>query len=1083
MKRYIALLFFFTYITTSVAQVKDNMLSKKANLEKSSYTIRELLNEINDSPEFNIVFNGNDKELDTRIEISESAQTLEDILKVICEVIPYKYVEKNGHLIFKKKKLSDKYRIEGRIYDAETNENLAAASIVIENTNKGSFSNNNGTYSFSLPPGIYSIICSYVGYKTEITQINLYDNKVINFELQPTSQNLKEVRIVEERTFFADFEKGRTIETITPETIEKVTGNNASDILHARLKGVWASKTSGAPGDHQRIRIRGLNSIFGNVDPLYVVDGVPVPNVNYFSLGIADLNKHDIESITILKDASSTALYGFQGVNGVILIDTKRGGEKKIEFQTTHGIQWFEKRYPLMNTKDFLETYKLSDSILHTDYFANYYPRYALYPEYNNTMGSTDMQDLLFTHGLSHEYQLAAQGSLKDYNYYISGNYFTQSGVVDYSKYDRYTLTTNFNKNFTNKFVLNMMYKTSLQENKDNLDNYLGNDNVFQIINTEPGYYWTPDSFFVKYGRHHYNYESFGRPVDPKQKLRSYNRGNRIIHHSLYTSGEYSITQGLSLIAEYAFSRRKITYTSDIEECYLESEEYYTVLNQQYHLKYKNKFNNHGITAITGWRNYGDNVNWRVLSYEIVDLSNVSDKDDIFLRGSMSVYGETGDVARFVNSFVGHLNYDFKEKYFVSFAANKEYLREGFNAKVNDIFSSVALTWDLAKEWGLNRIKQLDHLLLYTNWGVSGNYPLNSLANDLYNSTTYIYGTIPARGAYLTNLSNPDLLHEKVWEINYGAELSMFNERCILNVDWFSKTNTDLIIQRDIPYYYGGGYYFINLAKMENEGLEFSINLIPIETKNFSWQSGFNYSQNNQVIRKLDNDSILYFNSADILYPDFHIQEHERLGDIAGYKYLGRNVPLAEGEEELRYVAVRSGIRYQCKDSLGRNFNDDDKVVIGNSLPKFYWNWHNSFTYKNFGVDIIWYAVIGVDKYNSTRASSYISGTNADVTGIIADTLTCHRDNCFYESSYFVEDASFIRLKTVAFTYTPSKEIFNGVHTKFTVSFDNLLTITGYSGYDPEASIYTDNNFSNNAIDRGAFPIPKSIYFAIKLRL
>ena len=185
-------------------------------------------------------------------------------------------------------------------------------------------------------------------------------------------------------------------------TIELQNVNNASDILHSSITGVWATSTSASPGDHEKIRIRGQNSFFSSAEPLYVVDGVPVPIVNMSSLGIADLNIHDIENVTVLKDASSTALYGFQGGNGVVLIDTKKGGENEIRFSTKGGIQWFNNFYDLMNTQDFLASLQLAKNNIQS-YLYNYYPKITDNPSNDN------WQKEIFRKGSSQEYQLQHQ--------------------------------------------------------------------------------------------------------------------------------------------------------------------------------------------------------------------------------------------------------------------------------------------------------------------------------------------------------------------------------------------------------------------------------------------------------------------------------------------------------------------------------------------------------------------------------------------------------------------------------------------------------------------------------------------------
>jgi hypothetical protein len=160
---------------------------------------------------------------------------------------------------------------------------------------------------------------------------------------------------------------------------------------------------------------------------------------------------------------------------------------------------------------------------------------------------------------------------------------------------------------------------------------------------------------------------------------------------------------------------------------------------------------------------------------------------------------------------------------------------------------------------------------------------------------------------------------------------------------------------------------------------------------------------------------------------------------------------------------------------------DEDKTIIGNSIPDFTFNWLNVFEFKNFSCEMLWYGVVGIDKYNATKASTFLTGTNAEVRNFVNEKLKCITDATFYESSYFVEDASFVRLKTLSFSYNQTKKIASRINMKYTLSFENLITLTRYSGYDPEATIYTNNNFTDNAMDRGAYPNPQGIYFSINM--
>jgi hypothetical protein len=244
------------------------------------------------------------------------------------------------------------------------------------------------------------------------------------------------------------------------------------------------------------------------------------------------------------------------------------------------------------------------------------------------------------------------------------------------------------------------------------------------------------------------------------------------------------------------------------------------------------------------------------------------------------------------------------------------------------------------------------------------------------------------------------------------------------------------------------------------------------------------FSTNQQRVTKLLDTVPITFNNTDILILDFVAKENEVLGSIIGYKYIGKwsdvEQSLVEGETP-RYFE-NSGLAYLKTDTLDmRNITEADKTIIGNSIPDFTFSWINSFAYKNFSLELMWYGAIGVDKYNATKASTYISGLSTEVRNIVLDSMNYHSSRVFYESSFFVEDASFVRLKTLTFSYRPYKKLVSKIAMEFSVSFENLITLTPYSGYDPEAAIYTNNNFTDNAIDKGAYPNPKGVYFSINL--
>lgn len=1059
-------------------------LSQKIKLNSGIYSIGSILNRLNSESKINLTYNVNEIPVAEKIEVLKKNPSVSYLLEEMCKHAPLEYQFINGYIILKKRKLDLNYTIRGKIISISENEPLIGVNVYLAENLKGTVTNNSGEFSFSANPGNYTLVVSSIGYIKQEIRLNLFNDIKIDFSLLPTNTQIEEVTISSQRLFFGDMNTGRTIESIGLKDIEEQNVSNAADLLHARFAGVWATKTSGLPGDHQRIRIRGLNSLFGSIDPLYVIDGVPVPIINLSSLGIADLNVHDIENVTILKEASSTALYGFQGGNGVVLIETKQGGDKEISFSTKFGIQRFTNYYDLMGTKDFLASMESSNRILKKQQI-NYYP------EYSDTLNNSDWQKLIFQDGLIQEYQLSVTGNNKKNKYYLSGSFMKHRGVITGSSYKRYTFSSNITHTFFPFLKASLNYKGSYQDNQNNQDSYMGNRIIFENINKSPCMESTPDYFYYKPSgspslRIYYDYAPLQNRETPKEYIRKNNSLSENYSNSISGSSQVRFNDNLflNLAGSLSYKRNYFTISkepgyNDTNVYFLKSTEDYITINHQISLNYIKTLGKHVFGFSGAFRNYKDNIWWNIDS--ISTLSYASLPETFYTRNTMSRYGQKGSVIRIIQSYIGHLNYTYKNRYSISVAADYDRIKEGLNTDKKVIFPSLAINWDVAKEAPLQKIKWLNSFNIFSNWGISGNFPLNSLTNDLYSQVATTYGNQTTSNTSVSQLANHHLKHEQIEEFNIGAKVSLLDSRASLDFVYYEKTNSNLIIQRNIPLYYGGGSQYININELYNRGYEFGIELTPVESHYFRWFAAFNFSTYNQIVSKLLQDSTLKFFDDDLLVPDFVIEENEPLGSIIGYKILGVWNPLVDSRKSRTY-RNQGNLKVLNADSSDFYINKNDKIIIGNSVPDFTWNFYTSFKYKGIELDFLWYAVIGVDKYNATRAATYMAGTNSEINGYITDSINLFDKSIFYESSLFVEDASFIRLKSMTISYEPSVFISPRIKARFSLSFENLITITKYKGYDPEATIYTDNNFTDNSIDKGAFPNPRAIYATVNLR-
>ena len=471
LKLYLLVVFVFLNMYSVLCQQKLNSSNLNIKFSSKQLTLKQVLDELNTYPEINIVYSNTREYKKTIIEFDSNPINIQKVLSAIELQAPVEIILNNNHTIVKLKELKDKYTFSGNIQDAETDEILVGVNVYLKDFYKGTVSDKNGDFVLQLSPGQYIVVIKYLGYNEQEIRINLYNNIEKKIRLETKHEEIEEVNIIGKAGDIESLKTGRTIESIESKTIDHLSTNDPNDVLHGRVNGVWVTKVSGAPGDHNKIRIRGISSIFGSTDPLYVVDGMIVPIINFKTLGIADLNTHDINNITVLKDASSTALYGYLGGNGVVLIETKKGGGKtSFEASIKRGYQQFNKRYSLLNSEDFYSTLKTSDQLLKTGFYTvnTQTGKYELYPVYRDSLGNTlgydNFQDMLFRKGSISEYQLSAQGNIKTIDYYISGNYYTHKGIITNSKYDKYTVTGNFSKIIRDKASVRILYRKSSGE-------------------------------------------------------------------------------------------------------------------------------------------------------------------------------------------------------------------------------------------------------------------------------------------------------------------------------------------------------------------------------------------------------------------------------------------------------------------------------------------------------------------------------------------------------------------------------------------------------------------------------------------
>jgi hypothetical protein len=689
---------------------------------------------------------------------------------------------------------------------------------------------------------------------------------------------------------------------------------------------------------------------------------------------------------------------------------------------------------------------------------------------------------------------------------YLSGNYYTHQGIVENSNFRRYNFMARLGRNITNKLSAELNVRLSNQLNRNSMDQYYGNDLIITGINKSPCLLSTPDTFYLDPPRTplpdgppaFQAQRAFLRSnISPREIFGDKPSTNQLIEQYLNTLNtsvssfnlgiKYMFSDNIFLNASSSATFRKNKFESNMPvnnygyyiKWNYSSTEKYVLLNQQINLNYHKSINDHEFILVAGYRNYGDNANWNLDSLNSGGMWGFKNSDNYFLRNSLASNGDNGSITRIIQSFATHLNYNFKKKYFLSFIANRENLQINDLVSISNWFPSAAANWEISREPLLNKLSWLSQFNVFANIGLSGNYPVNGLSTNFYDYYKYSFGDSVYNGKAVTQFANHYLKSEISKEYNLGTNIGFFGNRILLQVDYYNKINSGLIVLRNIPQYFMGGKMMYNIGKVSNKGVELSLKLEPVNSPNFDWYSDFTISFNSQKVLETGPEENITFSSLDYLIPTFIVSKNKSLGDIYGYKYLGKWTSKDDTIKNI-HVINYGGSKYYKEDTVNTQLNVNDKVPIGKSIPDYTWHWSNTFTYKQFSLDILIYGVAGVNKFNATKAATYIAATNRKISEFMKPGTANLASQIFYQSSYFVENASFIRLKQITLSYRIPQKLIKYGDLTLSVSMDNLLTFTKYSGYDPEASTYTDNSFSDFAVDRGAYPVPRSMFFSLK---
>ena len=974
---------------------------------------------------------------------------------------------------------------------------LVGVNVIVKGSSVGTVTDAEGKYMLTLPKSDspQSLVFSFIGYESQEVTIN--KAITINVTLIEDATNLGEVIVM---GYGSQQKKDITgsVSTISAKEYRLQPVNRLDQVLQGRTAGVQITNNSGAPGGDVKIRIRGANSISGGNEPLYVVDG-------FIGADFRNLNTEDIESIQVLKDASATAIYGSRGANGVIVVTTKKGTTEKasINFTTRYGISSVIKRYNLMNASDYAETVNARNATL------------GLNPTFSGsdiqkyqTSGGTNWQDEIFRQAVSKEYLLGVRSGTAKNNYYLSGNYQTQDGIIVNSGFKRYGFRANINSNITDKLSLRVIASGNRRESLN------AQVNAGKSSPLTQGLSWAPTTPVRNtLGNYTANDPTGSIFQNPSALANEVNNINTNTSANIVSGLNYEITNGLTFDVSYGINFESYqaenftgtTASGNNQASASRTAFENTLWQNSNNLTYKKVFNQvHSFTAtavyeVQSFQSKGFLTNVSNLTFPALGADNLSNIND---GGTTASAGYFSNYA--LSSVLGRINYAYNDKYLLTATIRQDASSKFKGANRSSLFPSIGLGWRLSEEDFIKNTNAFNDLKLRFGYGLTGNQGINPFGtfsnynSDAFSASTPFNSTSVTSGIILGNPGNANLKWETTQQTNLGLDVELRNG-ISLTVDYFTKNTSDLLLYQPVPSYAGGGAIPSNIGKMKNQGIEISLNAVPVNKKNFMWETSLNFSSiKNEVVSLGDQDRIFTgskVGSGLSTQSEFILTPGQAMGSLWGVKYLGTWKP-ADNEIAKKFGAKPGDSRYEDVNNDGK-IDGADFQIIGNGLPKISLGWNNTFNFsKSLSINIFLQSLMDFDKLNylygvtvapnadvrqATHADikdRYIAGKN-ESSDIPAFSST---DKTYIQSSRFVQKGDFIRVKNVSVNYELPKSLVKGLHVSVFGSATNLLTFTNYKGFDPESSSVASNNDVDQGIDYGSYPNSKTYTFGISLK-
>lgn len=980
--------------------------------------------------------------------------------------------------------------VTGTVFDGN-GESLIGANVLVQGTTIGTTTDIDGSFSLEVPAGANALVVSFTGFETKTYDIS--NTNRIEAILDFDAIGLEDILVI---GYSPSKRKDLTgsVSSVNMNDIADVPLPSLQTALQGNTPGVTVTKNSGTPGGGIDVRVRGSTSINASNQPLYVIDGIPLidDNVDFTQIGVgnaqlsvlSDLNPDEVESIEVLKDAASAAIYGSRAANGVVLITTKKGkaGRTQVSFNASRGSQSVIKKIPTVDGPTYIQ------------YLTEGYGADIL-----GLTGNSKWQDLIFRNSTVEEYNLNLSGGNDKTKFFTSFGYNNDEGIIVGSRFQRYSGRLNLDQFVSERLSIgvNMGYTYSATDQIQNDNNIYGALSTAILLPPVVPVFNEDGSFGSAFGLEN---PVAATTVYDNQVSRTKFLGKVFANFQIVDNLTFYTSFGTDIldVNEDIYEPRTLQSSANGYAAVgqVKNTRY---INENY-LRYNSVVGKSNLNVVGGLSFQEDKRN--SLLAEAADFP--TDGFTGLSSGAQPLTTAGGFSGDNLKSYFGNVNYSFDNKYFIT----ATFRADGSSKFINNqwgYFPGVSAAWRISDEKFLSG-SFFDELKLRLGWGKTGNNSIGNFeARQLYGGGANYLDT---PGTAPSQIGNPDLKWETTTAVNLGLDMAFFKNRLSATIDYYEKNTTDLLLNRPIPTTSGFTTVLQNVGEVNNKGLDIGITTANVAKSNFTWSTTISLGYNqNEVVRLVDGVPFdAGFGSR--------VAEGQPLGTFFGHVTDGLFQNQAEIDAHARQTSRTAPGDIRFKDISGGAgpdgvlntaddlapdgvINDNDRTYIGKALPDWTGGIRNSITYKGFDFNAFFQFATGFQIFNNNLA--FAEGLNSvfaptqrawdnrwkaegDVTDIprlaIGDPNNNRRD-----SDRYAEDGDYIRLKTVTLGYTLPQELLKKAsiaRLRVYVSGFNLWTATGYSWFDPEVSTFNTSNTAAGT-DFLTFPQPKSVVFGINL--